>query len=581
MGGSDRPPASGDAERVKELEARLEVVEGELARSRVLLHESATERQAQAKQLNVARRELDGLRAHRSVRLALGLSGLGRRLAAAVRPGRGGGRRSGGSGGATAGAVRDKDRDEAADAVDPRRFREGLLAAANGTGGKPLHLTIADTGTLPDLDAALTSLGWRVSRLGSPGGGSPALDPSVDVVVVGSAVFDIRDLPRDPITIAWLTEAPERWLDQPWFDEFDIVLAATDEIAGLVRARSAKTATVLPAAPPDRASAIRDAVRGWAASTHYGLRIGVPKWSVTERWGDYHFARALQRSLERSGHPTRVHLRPDWESPVAARDDVAVHILGVEEAPTRPNQVNVLWQISHPDLATPELYDHYDHVFVASDPFAARMADAAHVPVTSLHQATDPERFHPDPTGPEHELLFVANTRRVRRRIVDDLAGTQHDLAVYGRGWRPEFIDPRFVKGDGIPNDQVGRYYSSAAIVLNDHWDDMRDEGFLSNRLYDALAAGAFVISDRIAGIGAEFDDAVVTYEGPTDLAALVDRYLADPDERRRLAERGRAAVLARHTFDARATVLVETAEAVSRARTAAAASDPPGPSPA
>ena len=54
----------------------------------------------------------------------------------------------------------------------------------------------------------------------------------------------------------------------------------------------------------------------------------------------------------------------------------------------------------------------------------------------------------------------------------------------------------------------------------------------------------------------------------------------ADWYERRRLAERGRAAVLARHTFDARATVLVETAEAVSRARTAAA-SDPPASSPA
>jgi spore maturation protein CgeB len=209
------------------------------------------------------------------------------------------------------------------------------------------------------------------------------------------------------------------------------------------------------------------------------------------------------------------------------------------------------------------------------------MAGSAHVPVTPLHQATDPERFKPDPTGPPHELLFVANTRRVRRRIVDDLAGTRHDLAVYGRGWKPEFIDPRFVKGEGIPNDQVGRYYSSAAIVLNDHWDDMRDEGFLSNRLYDALACGAFVISDRIAGIEAEFDDAVVTYEDPTDLAASIDRYLADPDERRRRAERGRAAVLARHTFDARAEVLVETVEAISRARAGATPSDPPAPLPA
>jgi spore maturation protein CgeB len=157
--------------------------------------------------------------------------------------------------------------------------------------------------------------------------------------------------------------------------------------------------------------------------------------------------------------------------------------------------VNLLWHISHPDLVSPALYDRYDRVFVASDAFAAQMAPRASVPVTALHQATDPERFKPDPTGPRHELLFVANSRSVRRRIVDDLAGTKHDLAVYGRNWRPDLIDPRYVKGEGIPNADLARYYSSAAIVLNDHWEDMRAEGFISNRIYDALACGAFVIS--------------------------------------------------------------------------------------
>src|SRR4029079_14944736 len=176
---------------------------------------------------------------------------------------------------------------------------------------------------------------------------------------------------------------------------------------------------------------------GWAAATRYGLRVGVPSRDVIERWGDYHFARALQRSLERAGHPTRVHILPDWGSATAARDDVAVHMLGLKEAPTRRAQVNILWQISHPDRATPELYERYDQVFVASDLFAARMADRVTVPVSPLHQATDPERFRPEPGGPHHELLFVANSRKVHRRIGDDLAATTHDLAIYGANWTP------------------------------------------------------------------------------------------------------------------------------------------------
>ncbi len=262
-----------------------------------------------------------------------------------------------------------------------------------------------------------------------------------------------------------------------------------------------------------------------------------------------------------------MHLLPDWAAPVAARDDVALHIFGLREAPTRPGQVNLLWHISHPDRASPELYDRYDHVFVASDVFAARMASRADVAVTALHQATDPERFAPDATGPRHELLFVANSRNVHRRIVDDLAGTDHDLAVYGQKWRPDLIEPRFVKGEGIPNADLARYYSSASIVLNDHWEDMRAEGFISNRIYDALACAAFVISDDVEGIHAEFDGSVITYQGRQELLALIERYLADPAERRRLGERGRAIVLERHTFDARAREIEAVVTELSRSR--------------
>ena len=117
----------------------------------------------------------------------------------------------------------------------------------------------------------------------------------------------------------------------------------------------------------------------------------------------------------------------------------------------------------------------------------------------------------------------MANSRKVHRRIVDDLAGTTHDLAIYGGDWTPDLVDPRFVKGEGVPNAELARYYSAAAIVLNDHWDDMLAEGFISNRLYDALACGAFVISDPVDGIEAEFDDAVATYVARAELGALID----------------------------------------------------------
>jgi hypothetical protein len=305
-----------------------------------------------------------------------------------------------------------------------------------------------------------------------------------------------------------------------------------------------------------RAIEVRDHLAAWAGARRIGIRIGPATWEAAPSWGDLHFARALQKQFERAGHPTRLHLLPDWDGEPAARDDATVHLFGLRTPRNRPGQVNVLWQISHPDLATGELYDTYDAAFVASDRFAAEMAPRTRTAVRPLHQATDPERFRPLEGGPPHDLLFVANGRR-DRSIVAALGRGDRDLAVYGRRWTPELIDPRHVRGEHIPNHELPAYYAAASIVLNDHWADMRAWGFLSNRLYDALACGACVVSDLAPGLDAEFDGAVASYGSPDELVALVDELLADPERRRALGARGRSAVLERHTFAHRAAEIL------------------------
>ena len=103
--------------------------------------------------------------------------------------------------------------------------------------------------------------------------------------------------------------------------------------------------------------------------------------------------------------------------------------------------------------------------------------------------------------------------------------------------------------------------------MLNDHWDDMRAEGFLSNRLYDALASGAFVISDDVEGIEAEFDGAIAVYRQREELEPLIAASLADPARRRTEAAHGRQIVLERHTFDARAATLRAAADGIADRR--------------
>lgn len=307
-----------------------------------------------------------------------------------------------------------------------------------------------------------------------------------------------------------------------------------------------------------RARTLADAVVACEEQLSFCLKVGAPSWEQAERWGDLHVARDLQRALKRHGSRCLIQVLPEWDDLEATAYDIVVHLRGRSSHTPRPGQFNVLWLISHPDELTDEEAGAYDLVCVASRSHADALRQRVAAPVAYLAQASDPRRFrrHPDALL-AHELVFVANTRGVRRRLLEDLLPTERDLAVWGSGWTGTPAE-RHVRGEWFDNDQLHRLYSSAAIVLCDHWDDMRSNGFASNRLYDALACGALVVSDAVSGVADELGDAVVTYDGADDLRRTIDRLLADERERRRRTARARETILAGHTFDHRAAELLE-----------------------
>ena len=174
-------------------------------------------------------------------------------------------------------------------------------------------------------------------------------------------------------------------------------------------------------------------------------------------------------------------------------------------------------------------------------------------------QCTDPDLFYPEKDeNISDEILFVGVTRGVYRTIIKDILKTNHDVSIYGRGWE-EFIDEKYVKGYFIPNDRLHKYYSSCKILLNDHWEEMIDEDFPSNRLFDALACGTFVISDKIPSADTLFEGNIVTYEDMDDLNEKINYYLTHEDERVKIAKKGQRIVLENHTFDKRIIEIVST----------------------
>src|SRR6267142_3986833 len=120
------------------------------------------------------------------------------------------------------------------------------------------------------------------------------------------------------------------------------------------------------------------------------------------------------------------------------------------------------------------------------------------------------------------------------------------------------FIPAAYIRGEYIDNAILRQHYSRCDIVLNDHWRSMRERGFVSNRIFDAAAAGAFVLSDTVEEMEELFGEDLVTYCGEKEFRDLVDHYLSNPEERRRKAARLRERVLADHTFTQRAAVIVD-----------------------
>jgi hypothetical protein len=282
-------------------------------------------------------------------------------------------------------------------------------------------------------------------------------------------------LPRASIRIAWLGRDIDAWLDGHGIDDYDIVVARDLEATAAIGERSRKRAVVVGHDP--NADGIAAVVLDWLGARRVGIRVEVPSWDVAERWGDLHFARDIQRAIEHAGYPTRIHLRPEWDAWWAARDDIGLHLLGgtspnAERVGSRCSGTSATPTRAHPRPTQPT-------ILRSSRPTASRpgWTRGSTFPCDHCTRPRTRGGFEPAATGPHHELLFVANSRGVRRHIIDDLLPIDHELAVYGKAWTPERLDQQYVAGEHIPNDQLGGYYASADIVLNDHWPDMQTRG--------------------------------------------------------------------------------------------------------
>ena len=282
-------------------------------------------------------------------------------------------------------------------------------------------------------------------------------------------------------------------------------------------------------------------------------------------WGDSHFASALAEALDALDQEPVVFRHGAHSGPTAHLSDVALTLRGLTRAHPQPGAVNILWVISHPDLVDVREVQQFDVVASASPSWADAMRRRSGRDVHVVYQATDPRLFAPRTVsdGAGGGVLFVGGTRgQESRQIVSDALEAGLDLAVYGPGWAGRLPDG-VLRAAYLENVDLSNAYGSAGVVLNDHWPDMARQGFVNNRLFDAVASGARVVSDPVEGVAELFAGAVRTYSSVAELAALCSPagLASFPTAAERIAHAEQ--VRREHSFRARAEQLLTLANDV------------------
>lgn len=296
--------------------------------------------------------------------------------------------------------------------------------------------------------------------------------------------------------------------------------------------------------------------RGRIPSYRWSLKIGAT--GLQDRWGDVPFADDLAHALANLGQEVVVTRHGGHNQAVSYLDDVVLTIRGAEPVAPQAGRVNILWVISRAERVTAAEVQGYDLVFAASPTWAAWMAEKSGRRIEVMLQATAPERFNPDvlPARRAEDVLFVGGPRLTEggRPIVNAALTSGADIALWGARW-DEIAPPGCFRGAFLEFADAPAHYRAANLLLNDHMESMREWGFINNRVFDAVAAGVPVISDRVEGLEL-FGGAVRALEvGPDVVDALRDRsWVPDPESMARISQRIRS----EHSFARRAEVLLD-----------------------
>ena len=294
------------------------------------------------------------------------------------------------------------------------------------------------------------------------------------------------------------------------------------------------------------------------------IQLPVPEERNQHSWGDYYFGQSLCRALERRGHRARTQVKENWGQRQDERE-IDIALMGNIAYTPRSGNLTFVWMIYNNFMRSPySRLKKADHVFVAGQPLLDRIASfLGDERCSLLPQAFDADIMAPPKAGTNRNgVAFVGRARDYSRPVIAQAFESGAPLKLWGEGWQDTPV-AEFFQGNRLPNAELPVVYGEAEVVLNDHHSSMRNQGIPSNRIFDALACAAPVITDNVAWLPE--DMAPYVYK-VSDAAEFGEAYVAVRRETEDFKEKRRQfarEMRETHSFDQRAKQIVDKAQSL------------------
>ncbi|HEX2217991.1 MAG TPA: glycosyltransferase [Gemmatimonadales bacterium] len=187
--------------------------------------------------------------------------------------------------------------------------------------------------------------------------------------------------------------------------------------------------------------------------------------------------------------------------------------------------------------------------------------------VRFLPQGVDPHEDRPAARAPRRyacDASFIGSGQYPYRYAVLRAVAATCRLQIRGPGWEHAPGDLP-VAGGPIHGRSLRQAIRGAAISLgaNARPEQDEDRASASNRMWKVMGCGGFYLGPYVPDIEwfAVGHRHCAWYRSGDEAAELVRHYLAAPEERRRIAEAGRAHALAHHTYAHRMRLLLADGE--------------------